>query len=77
MSGAPTATATRGRTFFRTAATAGLVGLAFDPDDGEDQDNPHAFACSAIRGWAQPPRSRIRWKFNDGAHAETLLWLPL
>jgi hypothetical protein len=50
MSGAPTATAAWGRTFFRSAATAGLIGLALDPDDGEDQDDPHAFAWSAIHG---------------------------
>jgi hypothetical protein len=46
MSGAPTATAAGGGTFFRSAATAG--GFAFDPDDGEDHDDPHAFAWSAI-----------------------------
>jgi hypothetical protein len=50
MSGAPTATAAGGRTFFRSAATAGFIGVAFDPDDGEDQDDPHAFAWSPIHG---------------------------
>jgi len=34
MSGAPTATAAGGRTFFRSTATAGFIGVAFDPDDG-------------------------------------------
>src|ERR1700733_15902706 len=41
---APTATAARGRTLFRSASAAGFVGLALDPDDGKDQDGPHAFA---------------------------------
>jgi hypothetical protein len=43
---APTATAARSCTFFRAAAIAGLI--AFDPDDGKDQDGPHAFAWRAI-----------------------------
>ena len=73
MSGAPTATAARGSAFFRSTATAGFVGIAFDPDDRKDQDGGRAFAWSAIR--AQPPRSRIRRKFNDGAHVSSL-WLP-
>jgi hypothetical protein len=73
MSGAPTATAAGGGTFFRSAAAAGLVGVTFDSDDGKDQDGSRAFAWSAIR--AQPPRSRIRRKFNDGAHVSSL-WLP-
>jgi len=37
MSGAPTATATGGGTFFRTTPAAGLVGVALDPDNGKDQ----------------------------------------
>jgi hypothetical protein len=67
---APTATATRGRTLFRSAAVAGFIAFAFDPDDGKDQDGPHAFAWRTIHGWARPPRRRIRRKFNDGAHVE-------
>jgi hypothetical protein len=50
MSGASTATAARGRAFFRSAAAAGLIGFALDPDNGEDQNDTHALAWSAIRG---------------------------
>ena len=50
MSGAPTATAAGGRTFFRPTATAGFIGVAFDPDDGENQYDPDAFAWSPIHG---------------------------
>src|SRR5712692_5350239 len=50
MSGAPTATAAGGRTFFRSTATAGFIGVAFDPDDGENQYDPDAFAWSPIHG---------------------------
>jgi hypothetical protein len=42
--------ATRGRTLFRSAATAAFIALAFDPDDGKDQDGPHSLAGSAIHG---------------------------
>src|SRR5437588_12979636 len=42
-SGAPTATAAGGCTFFRSAPIA-LVGWAFDPDNGQDQYRPHAVA---------------------------------
>jgi hypothetical protein len=66
LSGAPTATATGRCTFFRSAPTAGFVGVAFDPDNGKDQYGSKAIAWSAIQ--AQPPRSRIRREFNDGAH---------
>jgi hypothetical protein len=65
LSGAATATATGGFAFFRSAPIA-LVGRAFDPDNGKDQYGSHAIARSAID--ARPPRSRIRRKFNDGAH---------
>jgi hypothetical protein len=50
MSGAPTATAAGSRTFFRSTATAGFIGVAFDPNDGENQYDPHAFAWSPIHG---------------------------
>src|SRR5262249_52780312 len=65
-SGAPTETATRRCTFCRPAPAIGLVGHALDPDNGKDQNSPHAIARSATR--ARPPRSRIRREFNDGAH---------
>jgi hypothetical protein len=74
---APAAAAARSGAFFRSAAIAGFVGLAFDPDDGKDQDRPHAFAWYAIQRWAQPPRRRIRRKFNDGAHIELISLVPL
>jgi hypothetical protein len=45
---APTATAAGSGAFFRPAATAGFIGVAFDPDDGKDQDGPHASAWRAI-----------------------------
>jgi hypothetical protein len=63
-------TAARRRTLFRPATTAGFVGLALDPDDGKNQNSTHAFARSAVHGWAQPPRCRIRRKFNNNAHAK-------
>jgi hypothetical protein len=47
---APTAAAAGGRTFFRSASTAGFVVVVFDPDDGKDQDGSHAFAWRAIHG---------------------------
>jgi hypothetical protein len=47
---APTATATRGGAFFRSAATLGFIGSALDPDDRKDQDGRHAFAWAAIHG---------------------------
>src|SRR6266404_7678093 len=68
MSAAATATTTGCRAFFRSAPTAGAIGFAFDPDNGEDQYGSEAIACSATHGCAQPPRSRIRREFNDGAH---------
>ena len=43
FSGAPTATATGGCAFFRSAPAA-LVGRTFDPDDGKDQHGSHAIA---------------------------------
>jgi len=55
--------------------TAGVHGIALDPDDGKDQDRSHAFATSAIRSWSQPPRRRICRKINDGPHIGSL-WLP-
>jgi len=73
---AATAAASGGRSLFRPAAVAGLVGFAFDADDGKDQDGA-CFARTAIDAWGLdakglPPRSRIRRKFNDGAHNKTL-----
>jgi hypothetical protein len=73
MSGASTPATARGGTLFRSTAAAGFVGLAFDPDDRKDQDGPHAFAWGAIHNGAQPPRGRIRWKVNDGAHVKLFL----
>jgi hypothetical protein len=70
---ASTATAAGSGTLFRTAAAAGLVGRAFDPDDGQDQDGCHAYAWSAIHGRARPPRSRIRRKIDDGTHVKLSL----
>ena len=40
----------RGCPLLRSAATAGLVGVAVDPDDRKDQDGPQAIARSAIAG---------------------------
>jgi hypothetical protein len=78
LSGAPTATAAGGCTCFRSAPIA-FVERAFDPDNRKDQYGAHAIARSAID--ARPPRSRIRRKFNDGAHvpfflvaARTMIW---
>jgi len=65
LSGAPTATATGGSTFFR-AASAALVGWTLNPDNRKDQYGSHAVARSAIA--RLPPRSCISRKFNDGAH---------
>jgi hypothetical protein len=47
---APPAAAARRRTFFRSAAATGFIAIAFDADDGKDQDGSHAFAWSAIHG---------------------------
>lgn len=49
-SGAPTATATGRRTFFRSASVAGFNDLALDADDGKDQYGSKAIARSAIHG---------------------------
>ena len=70
---APATTAAGRRTLFRSAAPAGFIGFAFDPDNGKDQDRSHVFARSAIHGWAQPARCRLRRKFNDGAHVNSLV----
>jgi hypothetical protein len=70
LSGAPTATAAGGCTFFRSAPTA-LVGRTFNPDNGKDQDGSHAIARSAIH--TRPLRNCICRKFNDGAHATFFL----
>jgi len=43
LSGAPTATATGGCTFFRSASAV-LVGWTLDPDNGKDQYGSHAIA---------------------------------
>src|SRR5437879_800264 len=45
---APTTTAPRGRTLFRSAATAGFIERTFDPDNGKNQNGSHAFAGSTI-----------------------------
>ena len=67
---ASAATAARRGTLFRSATTAGFLRLALDPDDRKNKDGAHAFARCAIDGWAQPPRCRIRRKFNNSAHAK-------
>jgi hypothetical protein len=41
---AATATAAGSRSLFRSPATTGLIGFAFDADDGKDQDDAHRFA---------------------------------
>jgi hypothetical protein len=64
-----TATAWRGA-LFRSATTAGFLRLALDPNHRKNKDSAHAFARRAIHGWAQPPRCRIRRKFNNSAHAK-------
>jgi hypothetical protein len=64
------ATAARRGALFRSATTAGFLRLALDPDDRKNKDGAHAFARRAIHGWAQPPRCRIRRKFNNSAHAK-------
>jgi hypothetical protein len=69
---AATAAAAGGRSLFRSTAATGLIALAFDPDDGEDQDGALHSARTAIDAWSRPSRSRIRRKFNDGAHNKTL-----
>src|ERR1043166_3120922 len=76
-SGAPTTTAAGGcpLTLFRSAAIAGLVGVAVDPDNGKDQGGPHAIARCAIHAVIQAPRSRIRREIDDGAHFRSL-WSP-
>jgi hypothetical protein len=48
LSGAPAAAASGCRTFFRPASVAGLVGGAFNPDNGKDQYGSEAIAWSAI-----------------------------
>jgi len=54
------------------AISAGFFNLTLDPDHGKDHDSSLTLPGGAIHGWAQPPRCRIRWKFDDGAHAQTL-----
>jgi hypothetical protein len=48
LSGAPTAAASGCCTFFRATPVAGLVGVAFNPDNGKDQYGSEAIARSAI-----------------------------
>jgi hypothetical protein len=67
---ASTTAAARRGALFRPATTAGFLRLALDPDDRKNKDGAHAFARCAIHGWAQPPRCRIRRKFNNNAHAK-------
>jgi hypothetical protein len=45
---APATAAAGSGTFFGSAATAGFRRLAFDADDGEDQDGPQSIARGAI-----------------------------
>jgi hypothetical protein len=67
---ASAATAARRGALFRPATIAGFIRFALDPDNGKNKDGAHAFARRAIHGWAQPPRCRIRRKFNNSAHAK-------
>jgi hypothetical protein len=71
-SGAPTATAAGRCPLFRSAPVAGFDGGTFDADNGKDQHGSQAIAWSAIHGGDRSPRSRIRRKFNDGAHNRSL-----
>jgi hypothetical protein len=64
------AAATRRCSLFRPAATIGFIGMALDPDHGKNQDCGRAVARGDTHGSAQPARSRIRRKFNDGAHVD-------
>src|ERR1700704_4904749 len=66
----PAATAARRGTFFRSAATIGLIAFAFDPHNGKDQESSHTLEWGAIN--AQPPRRRICRKINDDAHVELI-----
>jgi hypothetical protein len=70
MSGTSPAAAAAARrcSLFWPAATTGFIGMAFDPDHGKNQDGGRASARGDTHGSAQLARSRIRWKFNDGAH---------
>jgi hypothetical protein len=71
LSASPTTTA-GSRPLLRPAIAAGFFNLTLDPDYGKDHDRSRNLLGGAIHGWAQPPRCRIRWKFNDGAHAQIL-----
>src|ERR1700736_1736513 len=66
---APAATSPRSRPLFRTAAAAGFIGLAVDPDHGKYQDGAHAIARSGIYRRARPARRR---KINDSPHVSSL-----
>src|SRR5436190_14780269 len=72
-SGAPTTTAARGCSLFRSAVIAALVGVTVDPDNRKDQDGPHAIARCAIHAVIQATRSRIRREIDDGAHVPFFL----
>src|ERR1700755_1311897 len=61
-------TATGRCALLRSAIAAGLFNLALDPDHREDQDRSPDLRGGVIDRWAQPPRNRICWKFNDGPH---------
>jgi hypothetical protein len=58
----------RGRTFFRPAASTGLIAFAFDPDHREYQNGSHTFEWDAIETQDRSSRCRVRRKFKDGAH---------
>jgi hypothetical protein len=64
------ATATIRCALGRTIAAAGLVGLAFDPNDGKDQNGPRAFERSDMHPRVRLPRRR---KFNDRPHPQLSL----
>jgi hypothetical protein len=67
---APTATARRS-TLLRPTVSTGFFDLPLDPDHGKDDHRASRFRVRTIHGRPQPPRSRIRWKFNNGPHAPT------
>jgi hypothetical protein len=70
ISAAPTATARRS-TLLRPTVSAGFFDLPLDPDHGKDDHRAPHLRVRTIHGRPQPPRSRIRWKFNNGPHALT------
>jgi hypothetical protein len=69
---APSTAAARRGALLRSAISAGFFNLTLNPDHGKDDDGSPDWLSGVIDSWALPPRSRIRWKFNDGPHTSTL-----